>query len=181
MNNDSFVDLTISSPPTSVGQNSSNMFVHRARSQRPLDITNGAPLPKRRRIDASAVAGPSSHPIRHQRQVSSLDNDPDIESIDLTEVNDRVSLAKVLSKQREDAVKSQNTASGVVGRSTLTAYKCPAISSVTNVSSTHFDLAKKEVCMMDMVRHLMADALSVVNHSREWIHMDQNGTLFRSN
>ncbi|KLJ06887.1 hypothetical protein EMPG_17619 [Blastomyces silverae] len=181
MNNDSFVDLTISSPPSSVEQSSSNMFVHRARSQRPLDITGGAPAPKRRRVDPSSVAGPSSHPTRYQRQISSLDNDPDIESIDLTEVNDRVSLAKVLSKQREDAIKAQSTAAGVVGRSTLTAYKCPAISSVTNVSSTHFDLAKKEICMMDMVRHLVADALSVVEHSREWILMDQNGTLFRSN
>ncbi|KAL2368499.1 hypothetical protein RJ035_000072 [Blastomyces gilchristii] len=157
------------------------MFVHRARSQRPLDITAGAPAPKRRRVDNSSAAGPSSHPARYQRQINSLDDDPDIESIDLTEVNDRVSLAKVLSKQREDAVKAQSTAGGVMGRSTLTAYKCPAISSVTNVSSTHFDLAKKEVCMMEMVRHPVADVPSVVKHSREWIHMDQNGTLFRSN
>ncbi|OJD17865.1 hypothetical protein AJ78_02037 [Emergomyces pasteurianus Ep9510] len=167
MNNDSFVDLTISSPPSSTDRRESNMYVHRARSQRPVETTEGARSPKRRRIDTSSITGPSSHPTQHHRQFSVLRNDPNIESIDLTEVNDRLSLAKVLSKKREDTVKAQNTAAGAVARSTLTAYKCPAISSATNVSPTRFDLAKKEVCMMGMVRHPVEDALSVVKLSRE--------------
>ncbi|OAX85519.1 hypothetical protein ACJ72_00108 [Emergomyces africanus] len=179
MNNDSFVDLTISSPPLSADRRVPSMYVHRARSQRSLETSEGAQSPKRRRVDTSSTAGPSSHPARLHRQISILGNDPNIESIDLTEVNDRVSLAKALSKQREDATKAQNnTAAGVGGRSTLTAYKCPAIFSVINVSSKRFDLAKKEVFMMDMVRRLVADALSVVKPSRESIRMDQNGTLF---
>ncbi|EEQ90001.2 uncharacterized protein BDCG_05121 [Blastomyces dermatitidis ER-3] len=153
MNNDSFVDLTISSPPLSVEQSSSNMFVHRARSQRPLDITAGAPAPKRRRVDNSSAAGPSSHPARYQRQINSLDDDPDIESIDLTEVNDRVSLAKVLSKQREDAVKAQSTAGGVMGRSTLTAYKCPVcMDTCTDATSTICGHLFCHKCIIDTLR-----------------------------
>ncbi|EEH09994.1 conserved hypothetical protein [Histoplasma capsulatum G186AR] len=125
MNSDSVVDLTTSSPPPFADQNSSSMYVFRARSPRSFAVMEGCPSPKRRRVDTSSVAGPSAHQTRHHNQVSSLDNDTDIESIDLTEVNDKVSLAKVLSKQREDAVKAQNTVVGAVGRSTLIAYKCP--------------------------------------------------------
>ncbi|OJD28310.1 hypothetical protein ACJ73_00282 [Blastomyces percursus] len=129
------------------------MFVHRARSQRPLDITDGAPAPKRRRVDTSSTAGLSSHPTRYQSQTSSLDDDPDIESIDLTEVNDRVSLAKVLSKQREDAVKEQSTASGVVGRSTLTAYKCPVcMDTCTDATSTICGHLFCHKCIIDTLR-----------------------------
>ncbi|KKZ63616.1 hypothetical protein EMCG_02057 [[Emmonsia] crescens] len=152
MSNNSFVDLTISSPPSSADQNSSSMYVHRARSQRPFDVTEGAGSPKRRRVDTSSITGSSSHPTRHQRQFSILGNDPNIESIDLTEVNDRLSLAKVLSKQREDAAKAQNTA-GVVGRSTLTAYKCPVcMDTCTDATSTICGHLFCHKCINDTLR-----------------------------
>lgn len=50
-------------------------------------------------------------------------NDEPIESIDLTEQED--SLAKTLAKQREDAIKAQQSTEGTRGRSLLNAYKCP--------------------------------------------------------
>lgn len=48
-----------------------------------------------------------------------------IESIDLTEAEGPSSLAKILAKQREDAVKAQQGSEQEKGRSLLTAYKCP--------------------------------------------------------
>ena len=48
-----------------------------------------------------------------------------IESIDLTEAEGPSSLAKILAKQREDAVKAQQDLEQEKGRSLLTAYKCP--------------------------------------------------------
>lgn len=50
-----------------------------------------------------------------------------IESVDLTEVDDSSPLSKTLAKQREDAVKAQESISSSEkkGRSILTSYKCP--------------------------------------------------------
>ncbi|PGH11263.1 hypothetical protein AJ79_04998 [Helicocarpus griseus UAMH5409] len=150
-NNSTIVDLTISSPP-SADRSSSTMYANRARSQLPFDVTEGAPSPKRRRVDNSSAAGPSSSshaPRRH----SPLDitDDPDIESIDLTEVNDGLSLQKILSKQREDAINSQHT--NGAGRSTLTAYKCPVcMDNCTDATSTVCGHLFCHKCIIDTLR-----------------------------
>ncbi|KAJ5678079.1 uncharacterized protein N7477_003712 [Penicillium maclennaniae] len=53
-----------------------------------------------------------------------------VESIDLTEPE--TSLSKALAKQREDAIKAQQSTEDKKGSgSLLSAYKCPAISSAT--------------------------------------------------
>ena len=50
----------------------------------------------------------------------------EIESVDLTQVDDNSALASALAKQRSDAVKAQQTSdSSMIARSPLTAYKCP--------------------------------------------------------
>ncbi|EEH40474.1 hypothetical protein PAAG_02529 [Paracoccidioides lutzii Pb01] len=165
MNNNSIVDLTISSPPSSVGQSSSNMYVHRPRSELPFDAPEGSRSLKRRRLDDSSVAGPSSHTPHQNHQPRISENDPNIESIDLTEVNDKSSLAKALLKRREDAAKSEHTSVDVGSRSALAAYKCPDTFSAINALSIRFDLARKERLMMDMGKHLVADVPSVGKHS----------------
>ncbi|KAN0073050.1 hypothetical protein V8E54_009164 [Elaphomyces granulatus] len=72
---------------------------------------------KRRRLsDENPSAGPSSTYRR---------NEEDIESLDLTEVDDAFALSKVLAKQREDAIKAQSNPTDRSGRSVLTSYKCP--------------------------------------------------------
>ncbi|KIV87694.1 hypothetical protein PV11_03224 [Exophiala sideris] len=50
--------------------------------------------------------------------------DPTIESVDLTGVDDNATLSSALAKQREDAILAQ-TAGTEAGRTALTAYKCP--------------------------------------------------------
>lgn len=52
-------------------------------------------------------------------------DDSNIESVDLTEVEDDNALSKALAKQREDAIRAQGPARDGEGRSVLTAYKCP--------------------------------------------------------
>ena len=73
---------------------------------------------KRRRLsDGNPSARPSSSIPRL--------NDENIESLDLTEVDDAPTLSKVLAKQREDAIKAQSNPTDRMGRSVLTSYKCP--------------------------------------------------------
>ena len=72
---------------------------------------------QRKRRRTSGDATPSN--------VQTDTEDEAIESIDLTEVEGPSSLAKILAKQREDAVKAQQDPEQEKGRSLLTAYKCP--------------------------------------------------------
>ncbi|KAL4821234.1 hypothetical protein BDW67DRAFT_179937 [Aspergillus spinulosporus] len=87
--------------------------------------------PPRRRRSSTTQAGPSRFPKRRRltnQTISSSSSQPDhepIESIDLTEVDGNSSLAKVLAKQREDAVAAQQPSGGGNARSRLTAYTCP--------------------------------------------------------
>ncbi|KAE8360412.1 hypothetical protein BDV27DRAFT_167835 [Aspergillus caelatus] len=72
---------------------------------------------KRRRLSSSNVATSAQ---------SELDqHEDDIESIDLTEVEAPSTLAKVLAKQREDAVRAQQSVEPEKGQSILNSYKCP--------------------------------------------------------
>ncbi|KAJ9212783.1 hypothetical protein DTO166G4_5595 [Paecilomyces variotii] len=64
--------------------------------------------------------------LKHHHVVQSADgDDSNIESVDLTEVEDDNALSKALAKQREDAIRAQGPARDGEGRSVLTAYKCP--------------------------------------------------------
>ncbi|KAL1853368.1 hypothetical protein Plec18170_005365 [Paecilomyces lecythidis] len=77
---------------------------------------------KRRRLD---VYGPSTRASSSVAATRVAEDDSNIESVDLTEVEDDSALSKALAKQREDAVKAQGLAGDAEGRSVLTAYKCP--------------------------------------------------------
>ncbi|KAL3451840.1 hypothetical protein BJX65DRAFT_266970 [Aspergillus insuetus] len=89
--------------------------------------------PPRRRRPSNAQAGPSG-PRKRRRLTnqtisssgSQAENaDEAIESIDLTEVDGNSAIAKVLAKQREDAVVAQQPSDSGSARTKLTAYKCP--------------------------------------------------------
>jgi len=73
---------------------------------------------KRRRLSDE---NPSARPLSSIPRL----NEENIESLDLTEVDDASGLSKVLAKQREDAIKAQSSPADKVGRSVLTSYKCP--------------------------------------------------------
>ncbi|KAM5450223.1 hypothetical protein McanMca71_005628 [Microsporum canis] len=60
----------------------------------------------------------------------------EIEAVDLTEVDDSSSLARILAKQREDAILAQKKTSDQGRRSTLTAYKCPVCMDVLENATT---------------------------------------------
>ncbi|KAL4930848.1 uncharacterized protein BDV17DRAFT_27030 [Aspergillus undulatus] len=81
--------------------------------------------PPQRRRPSTTQAGPSG-PRKRRRltSTSQLETEP-IESIDLTEVDGNSAIAKVLAKQREDAIAAQHLNEGENARSRLTAYKCP--------------------------------------------------------
>ncbi|KAF7161475.1 hypothetical protein CNMCM5623_007046 [Aspergillus felis] len=66
---------------------------------------------------ASSIS--TSNPVARDRDVEP------IEQIDLTEVEGSAALAKALAKQREDAVRAQESLHQGTGRSVLTSYKCP--------------------------------------------------------
>ncbi|KAK2754536.1 SUMO-targeted ubiquitin ligase complex subunit slx8 [Arachnomyces sp. PD_36] len=82
---------------------------------------------KRRRHDNNtpSTVAPSSSTSGTSLRASQAA--PVIESVDLTEVDETSPLSKTLAKQREDAIKAQETISGgeKKGRSVLTSYKCP--------------------------------------------------------
>jgi hypothetical protein len=107
--------------------------------------------PPRRRRSSNAQAGPSGPRKRRRltnQTVSSSGSQPEnpdetIESIDLTEVDGNSAIAKVLAKQREDAVASQHLTDSGNARTKLTAYKCPVcmdtpIDATTTVCGTSF-------------------------------------------
>jgi len=104
---------------------------------------------ERRAAERQQRDGQSSSPPqpRHQSQprlstpkpttMDSPTSEPEVEAVDLTQVEDSTSLAAALSKQRQDAVASQNTMSSESGRTTLSAYKCPiCMETPVNATST---------------------------------------------
>jgi uncharacterized protein (DUF885 family) len=74
---------------------------------------------KRRRLSDTDTATGGAHSTHEQQ------GENDIESIDLTEVEGSSALSKVLAKQREDAVRAQQSTDHEKGRSILSSYKCP--------------------------------------------------------
>ncbi|KAL4751974.1 hypothetical protein BDW72DRAFT_172523 [Aspergillus terricola var. indicus] len=105
--------------------------MERAFSRRISAVEIPSSSPPRRRRSSTTQAGPSRFHKRRRltnQTISSSSSQPDnepVESIDLTEVDGNSSLAKVLAKQREDAVAAQQSSDGGNARSRLTAYTCP--------------------------------------------------------
>ncbi|OJI96003.1 hypothetical protein ASPVEDRAFT_35316 [Aspergillus versicolor CBS 583.65] len=95
----STVEIPSSSPP---------------RSRRPSTQAGPSGSRKRRRLTNQSVSSTASQP----------ENEP-IESIDLTDVDGNSAIAKVLARQREDAVAAQHTDDSANARSRLTGYTCP--------------------------------------------------------
>ncbi|KAL4920459.1 hypothetical protein BDW62DRAFT_176503 [Aspergillus aurantiobrunneus] len=105
---------------------------HQASSRRTsaVEIPSSSP-PRPRR--SSAQAGPSGSRKRRRltnQTVSSSSSasqpeNEQIESIDLTDVDENSAMAKVLARQREDAIASQQSSGSGNARSKLTAFKCP--------------------------------------------------------
>ena len=75
---------------------------------------------KRRRLSGREIAV--------QRRQTATNNIPEVEAVDLTEVNDESDLSKAISKQQQDAVQAQmkdNQSDDAAGRTSLSSYKCP--------------------------------------------------------
>lgn len=114
----SIVDLTSTYQNSDRRDSNSSSRDHRANGGGHQTTTTITPPPrgiKRRRHDDGFW---SSEPSTGDEQ----DREP-IESIDLTEPENP--LSKTLAKQREDAIKAQQTTEEEKGRSILTSYKCP--------------------------------------------------------
>lgn len=85
---------------------------------------------KRRRVEGEDTPGSfyastsADVPSSNDLAPTGSQAEDDVEAVDLTEVNDDYALAKVLAKQREDAIKAQAATENREGRTTLTATKC---------------------------------------------------------
>ncbi|KAL5343107.1 hypothetical protein BJX70DRAFT_207595 [Aspergillus crustosus] len=103
-------------------------------SRRTSAIEIASSSPPRPRRSSATQAGPSGTRKRRRltnQTTSSSASHPEnevIESIDLTEVDGNSAIAKVLAKQREDAIaaqQAQHSNEDLSARSRLTAYTCP--------------------------------------------------------
>lgn len=78
----------------------------------------------------------SSRSAQQRQPATPPAEDPAIESVDLTAVDDNASLSAALAKQRQDAIQAQNPGTEA-GRTLLTAYKCPVcMDTPTNATTT---------------------------------------------
>ncbi|OKL61564.1 hypothetical protein UA08_03538 [Talaromyces atroroseus] len=118
---------------------------------------------KRRRVDGggasgsfpsySAGASSSSDELSAPRPLAEAEDDQ-IEAVDLTEINDDNSLAKVLAKQREDAIKAQAATEDREGRTTLTATKCAiCMDTPTDATTTVCGHMFCHKCIIDSLRY----------------------------
>lgn len=130
---------------------------------------------KRRRIDNNdSTTSRTTTRASSSSSSQAVINLDDIEAVDLTEVNDANALSKALSKQREDAIKAQQSGDDKEGRTILTATKCAiCMDTPTDATSTacgmfvHYDLYGTRVptcpflaghlfchqCIMEAIRH----------------------------
>lgn len=91
---------------------------------------------KRRRIDSDSSSSRAATRASSSSSQAAINLD-DVEAVDLTEVNDSSALSKALSKQREDAIKAQQSADDKEGRTILTATKCAiCMDTPTDATST---------------------------------------------
>ncbi len=122
------IDLTESPPQPSLNSSEQSTMPptlrNHAQSRRPPPAsppslhTEERSRKRRRLSERSAVA---------ELQEQSTNNEPEIEAVDLTEVNDESDLSKAISKQQQDAVQSQmkDNQGDDTGRTPLSSYKCP--------------------------------------------------------
>lgn len=124
----SIVDLTSASRRRSSAVTivESSPSAHTLRTTDPASPQAMARGTKRRRVDDESPL-PRTHNAREGT----------IESVDLTELDAASDLAKTLAKQREDAIKSQQSADREKFQSALNAYKCPVcMDTPENATST---------------------------------------------
>jgi hypothetical protein len=149
VNNSTFtspiIDLTDSPPlsatrPTSSSWRISPLPESSSPQQSAMPPTLRTNIRSRRQAEASS---PTSHQSqerpRKRRRISqpsitaerpqpTLREEPEIEAVDLTEVNDESELSKAISKQQQDAVQAQMKeiqGNDLTGRTRLSSYKCP--------------------------------------------------------
>ncbi|KAJ9662206.1 hypothetical protein H2198_001557 [Neophaeococcomyces mojaviensis] len=85
---------------------------------------------------SSSSSRPTTKSSRGRNSTPQLINDPSIDEVDLTAVDDPASLSAALSKQREEAILAQNPGTEA-DRTPLTAYKCPVYMDIlTDATST---------------------------------------------
>ncbi|EGD92233.1 hypothetical protein H112_00130 [Trichophyton rubrum D6] len=160
MENDT-VDLTGPSPVTtshsSRGPVPQTLQPSRSRRSASPDFNDNRGKVKRRRLSnrnnrsSTPTAGPSSQ--SHQAAETMIPGE--IESVDLTSVDDSSSLAQVLAKQREDAIIAQkNATNDKEAKSILIAYKCPVCMDVPeNATSTICGHLFCHKCIIDSLKY----------------------------
>ncbi|KAI9370797.1 hypothetical protein BJX61DRAFT_544292 [Aspergillus egyptiacus] len=143
--------------------------------------------PPRRRRPSTTDAGPSG--FRKRRRLtnqtvsssgSQAENEHEneaVESIDLTDVDGNSAIAKVLAKQREDAIASQHLNDGGGVRSKLAAYKCPiCMDSPVDATTT---VCAKNSERITPGKHREVHAQSVANLWPEPMPQDQKEISYR--
>ncbi|KAL1976591.1 hypothetical protein VTN31DRAFT_2873 [Thermomyces dupontii] len=110
---------------------------------------------KRRRIDNNdSTTSRTTTRASSSSSSQAVINLDDIEAVDLTEVNDANALSKALSKQREDAIKAQQSGDDKEGRTILTATKCAiCMDTPTDATSTACGHLFCHQCIMEAIRH----------------------------
>lgn len=118
---------------------------------------------KRRRVNDVETAGigesadqsdTSTASIISTSNLGARDRDIEpVEQIDLTEVEGSAALAKALAKQREDAVRAQESLHQGTGRTVLTSYKCPVcMDTPVDATSTVCGHLFCHKCIMDTLK-----------------------------
>ena len=111
----------------------------------------------------ATMSPPASSSSRTMRTKASLRrapspellNDPSVDEVDLTAVDDPASLSAALSKQREEAILAQNPGTEE-GRTPFTAYKCPVcMDTPTNATSTSCGHVFCHRCIVDTLNWSM--------------------------
>lgn len=109
---------------------------------------------KRRRVQTPNPLFPSNASSSNEPRARRASTNEHIDSVDLTEVNDDSSLAKVLAKQREDAIKAQAASENREGRTTLTATKCAiCMDTPTDATTTVCGHMFCHKCIIDSLRY----------------------------
>ncbi|KEF53340.1 uncharacterized protein A1O9_10315 [Exophiala aquamarina CBS 119918] len=129
--------------PSDVRRLQEEEAIHRQRENHNNWQRTQARTRERERIQANqtqsmspSASSSSSQPASRPRSAIQRAEDPAIESVDLTEVDDNVGLSSALAKQRQDAILAQNPGTES-GRTKLTAYKCPVcMDTPTDATST---------------------------------------------
>ncbi|KAL3473132.1 hypothetical protein BJX99DRAFT_261677 [Aspergillus californicus] len=122
-------------------------------SRRTSAIEISSSSPPRPLRSSTTQAGPSG--TRKRRRLTNQTDSPDepIEAIDLTDVEGKSVIDKVLAKQREDAIAAQKSGDGNSAPSTLAAYKCPiCMCAVVDATTTVCGHIYCHMCIMNWLK-----------------------------